>query len=69
MRSPWNAGIVNAVEVVNAFTGDDALMDFRRWVLAPDAEAIKAAAGKGKGRGRDKKAAEGDFGADGTCGG
>jgi hypothetical protein len=51
------AGIVNAVEVVNSFTGDDALMAFRRWVLAPDADAIKAAAKKGRGRGRKKGAA------------
>ena len=56
------AGIVNAVEVVNSFTGDDALMDFRRWVLAPDTDAIKAAAKKGKGRGRKKGAAADDEG-------
>lgn len=54
-----SAGIVNAVEVVNSFTGDDALMDFRRWVLAPDAEAIEAAAKKGKGRGKKAAAAAG----------
>ena len=45
------------MEVVNSFTGDDALMDFRRWVLAPDTDAIKAAAKKGKGRGHKKGAA------------
>ena len=56
------AGIVNAVEVVNSFTGDDALMDFRRWVLAPDTDAIKAAAKKGKGRGRKKSATADDEG-------
>jgi hypothetical protein len=50
------------VEVVNSFTGDDALMDFRRWVLAPDTDAIKAAAKKGKGRGRKKGAAVEDEG-------
>jgi hypothetical protein len=58
---------VNAVEVVNSFTGDDALMDFRRWVLAPDSDAIKAAAKKGKGRGRKKgAAAEGEGGTAGS---
>lgn len=51
-------GIVNAVEVVNSFGGDDALMDFRRWVLSPDADAIKAAAKKGRGRGKKAAAAE-----------
>ena len=50
------------MEVVNSFTGDDALMDFRRWVLAPDTDAIKAAAKKGKGRGRKKGVAADDEG-------
>lgn len=54
------SGIVNAVETVNAFAGDDALLEFRRWVLAPDAEAIRAAAVKGRGRGRKKKDAAGE---------
>jgi len=54
------SGIVNAVETVNAFAGDDALLDFRRWVLAPDAEAIRAATVKGRGRGRKKKDAAGE---------
>ena len=47
------AGVVNAVEVVHAFDGDDGLIAFRRWVLSPDTEGIaSAAAAGGRGRGR-----------------
>lgn len=57
------------MEVVNSFTGDDALMEFRRWVLSPDTDAIKAAAKKGKGRGRKKDAAAEDQAEADTAGG
>ena len=45
--------MVNAVEVVHAFDGEEGLIAFRRWVLSPDTEGIASAAkGGGRGRGR-----------------
>ena len=53
-----SAGVVNAVEVVHAFDGDEGLIAFRRWVLSPDTEGIaSAAAGSGRGRGRGGRCA------------
>ena len=50
--------MVNAVEVVHAFDGDEGLIAFRRWVLSPDTEGIaSAAAGGGRGRGRGARCA------------
>ncbi len=51
--------MVNAVEVVHAFDGDEGLIAFRRWVLSPDTEGIaSAAAGGGRGRGRGARCAQ-----------
>eukprot|EP00803_Ostreobium_quekettii_P004915 evm.model.scf_615.3 EVM.evm.TU.scf_615.3 scf_615:20234-34220(+) len=36
-------GIVNAMEVVNAFPGDDGLQDFKKWLQSPDEELVAAA--------------------------
>lgn len=38
-------GIVNAVEVVNAFPGEDGLEDFKEWVVAPDEQLLALARG------------------------
>ncbi len=39
-------GIVNAVEVVNAFPGEDGLEDFKEWVVAPDEQLLALARGE-----------------------
>ncbi|KAL0017809.1 hypothetical protein WJX77_008582 [Trebouxia sp. C0004] len=38
-------GIVNAVEIVNAFPTEELLVNFRKWVLTPDAQLITALGG------------------------
>ncbi|KAL3160296.1 hypothetical protein ABBQ38_009688 [Trebouxia sp. C0009 RCD-2024] len=38
-------GIVNAVEIVNAFPTEELLVNFRKWALTPDAQLITALGG------------------------
>ncbi|KAK9830500.1 hypothetical protein WJX72_012105 [[Myrmecia] bisecta] len=52
-------GIVNAVEIVNAFAGEHGLAAFKKWVASPDAGLIAAAQGLGHTPPRGKKAKSG----------
>lgn len=46
------AGVVNAVEVVNAFEGEGGLQRFKDWALAPGEDLIASAPGTASSRGR-----------------
>ena len=60
---PAGVGIVNAVEIVNAFSGPNGLRQFRDWLASPDEQLLELARGGAcasgkkprKGRGSAKK--------------
>lgn len=71
-------GIVNAIELVNAFTGEEELRLFREWLESPDASLLKKIPGKSKKRRRRSSGMEDedadnaddvDLEADGNVGG
>lgn len=62
MQGCAGVGIVNAMEVVHAFPGEEGLKKFRTWVEAPDA-GLAAAAARAAGRGEGGLAGT-DSGAD-----
>ena len=47
--------MVNAVEVVNAFEGEDGLQRFKDWALSPAAELLASVSGSGGGCGRGRR--------------
>jgi hypothetical protein len=56
-------GVVNAVEVVHAFGGGSSdslaqLLEFKRWVLSPDIEALAAAQRPKRQQGRRRKSGD-----------